>query len=52
MLSAVERFSQLHNEHALPMQENYYRSLIPLLQPGPGQQYGFEVDLDHCTGLP
>jgi formate dehydrogenase iron-sulfur subunit len=49
-LSAVVRFAQLHEAHALPVQEKHYRSLIPLSQPGAGQQYGFEVDLDRCTG--
>lgn len=49
-LTAVERFSQLHAQDELPLQEKYYRSLIPRSQPGPGQQYGFEVDLDRCTG--
>ena len=27
-----------------------YERLIPLTQPGPGEQYAFEVDLDSCTG--
>ena len=49
-LTAVERFSQFHDRHAEPAQAPYYRSLIPLSAPGPGQQYGFEVDLDRCTG--
>ncbi len=49
-LSAVERFSRRHDTHALPAQARYYRDLIPLDRPGPGQQYGFEVDLDACTG--
>ncbi|MDP8954499.1 MAG: dimethyl sulfoxide reductase anchor subunit [Actinomycetota bacterium] len=49
-LSAVERFSRRHDAHALPVQARYYRDLIPLDRPGPGQQYGFEVDLDACTG--
>jgi Fe-S-cluster-containing dehydrogenase component/DMSO reductase anchor subunit len=49
-LSAVDRFAQLHEQGALPAQATYYRSLIPMSQPGPGQQYGFEVDLDRCTG--
>ncbi|MDQ3306269.1 MAG: dimethyl sulfoxide reductase anchor subunit, partial [Actinomycetota bacterium] len=49
-LSAVERFARRHDEHALPAQARYYRDLIPLDRPGPGQQYGFEVDLDACTG--
>lgn len=49
-LTAVERFAQLHDQDELPNQAKYYRSLIPLSQPGPGQQYGFEVDLDRCSG--
>jgi Fe-S-cluster-containing dehydrogenase component/DMSO reductase anchor subunit len=49
-LTAVERFAQLHDQDALPNQGKYYQSLIPLSQPGPGQQYGFEVDLDRCSG--
>ena len=49
-LSAVERFAQRHDSYALPAQARYYRDLIPLAQPGPGEQYGFEVDLDACTG--
>lgn len=27
-----------------------YRDRLPATAPGPGQQYGFEVDLDACTG--
>ena len=27
--TAVERFSQKHERHALPAQERYYRDLIP-----------------------
>src|SRR5688572_11958016 len=49
-LSAVERFAQRHAEAIVPMQERYYRSLLPATPPGPGQQYGFEVDLDRCSG--
>ncbi len=49
-LSAVERFSQFHeNDHA-PIQGRYYSSLMPATPPGPGQQLAFEVDLDRCTG--
>ncbi|WP_437528623.1 DmsC/YnfH family molybdoenzyme membrane anchor subunit [Sorangium sp. So ce726] len=48
-LTAVEKFSKMHEEHALPAQSKYYRDLIPLEKPKPGQQYGFEVDLDACT---
>ena len=49
-LSAVERFSQHHEADALPLQARYYRDLIPLNRPEPGQQYAFAVDLDACTG--
>lgn len=49
-LSAVERFSQRHEAQTGPRQERYYRDLIPLGRPESGQQYGFEVDLDACTG--
>lgn len=49
-LSAVERFSQFHDECETPLQERYYRDLIPASPPGPGQQYAFEVDLDKCSG--
>ncbi|MGI8758456.1 MAG: DmsC/YnfH family molybdoenzyme membrane anchor subunit, partial [Acidimicrobiales bacterium] len=49
-LSAVERFSQRHESAVLPAGARYYRDLIPLQRPAPGQQYGFEVDLDACTG--
>ncbi len=27
-----------------------YQDLIPLSQPGPGEQYAFTVDLDACSG--
>jgi formate dehydrogenase iron-sulfur subunit len=49
-LTAVERFSQRHEAEFVPSQARYYRDLIPLARPEPGQQYGFEVDLDACTG--
>jgi formate dehydrogenase iron-sulfur subunit len=49
-LTAVERFAQRHEADALPAQARYYRDLIPLARPEAGQQYGFEVDLDACTG--
>lgn len=49
-LSAVERFSQLHDSIDTPTQAKYYRSLLPASPPGQGQQYAFEVDLDHCSG--
>ena len=49
-LTAVEQFSQAHNEQSAPAQSKYYSSLIPALPPGPGQQYAFDVDLDACSG--
>lgn len=49
-LTAVERFAQRHEAELIPRQARYYRDLIPLDQPRPGQQYGFGVDLDACTG--
>jgi formate dehydrogenase iron-sulfur subunit len=48
--TAVERFAQRHAADLLPRQARYYRDLLPATPPGPGQQYGFEVDLDACTG--
>src|SRR5438046_5333264 len=48
-LTAVERFSHTHDSGP-PAQEKYYRDLIPLTLPQPGQQFAFEVDLDSCTG--
>jgi Fe-S-cluster-containing dehydrogenase component/DMSO reductase anchor subunit len=49
-LSAVERFAQFH-EHAIePLQGRYYRALLPVSPPGPGQQLAFEVELDRCSG--
>ena len=49
-LSAVDLFALRHEEELLPRQARYYRDLIPLTQPAPGQQYGFNVELDACTG--
>ncbi len=49
-LTAVERFSHLHEDGELPHQSKYYRDLIPMTKPRPGEQYAFEVDLDACTG--
>ncbi len=48
--TAVDRFSQLHDAAAVPEQARYYRNLIPLSKPQPGEQYAFEVDLDTCSG--
>ncbi|MDQ3623271.1 MAG: 4Fe-4S binding protein [Verrucomicrobiota bacterium] len=49
-LTAVERFSQQHERGQVPAQARYYRELIPLTKPQPGEQYAFAVDLDACTG--
>jgi Fe-S-cluster-containing dehydrogenase component/DMSO reductase anchor subunit len=49
-LTAVERFSRQHEHAGVPAQAKYYRDLIPLTLPQPGQQYAFEVDLDRCSG--
>lgn len=49
-LTAVERFSQRHAHAEFPLQQQYYRDLLPLTQPKVGQQYAFEVDLDKCSG--
>ncbi len=49
-LTAVNRFAQWH-EALLPGETTgFYRRLIPLTRPQPGQQYAFEVDLDKCSG--
>ena len=48
-LTAVERFAQRHAANDVP-DARIYEDLIPLSKPGPGQQYGFRVDLDLCTG--
>jgi formate dehydrogenase iron-sulfur subunit len=48
-LSAVERFARLHDEGRAG-QGPLYESQIPLTKPRAGQQYGFQVDLDACTG--
>jgi Fe-S-cluster-containing dehydrogenase component/DMSO reductase anchor subunit len=47
-LTAVDRFTA-HQEQDAP-RARYYRDLIPLERPRPGEQYAFEVDLDRCTG--
>jgi formate dehydrogenase iron-sulfur subunit len=49
-LTAVERFARLHESPEAPLKEKFYRDLIPLEKPRPGEQYAFEVDLDACTG--
>ncbi len=49
-LTVVERFAQRHAAKEPLAQREHYRALIPLTEPAPGQQYGFHVDLDKCTG--
>jgi Fe-S-cluster-containing dehydrogenase component/DMSO reductase anchor subunit len=49
-LTAVQRFAQLHDADVLPHDDRVYRDLVPLREPVPGEQFGFEVDLDACTG--
>ena len=49
-LTAVERFAKHHQDGELPAQAKYYRRLLPTERPKDGEQYGFEVDLDKCTG--
>lgn len=49
-LTAVEEFSQKHENKEIPVQQKYYESLIPLTQPKEGQQFAFKVNLDACTG--
>ncbi len=47
-LTAVERFARLHEQGGVS--ESLYEAQIPLTKPQAGQQYGFQVDLDACTG--
>lgn len=49
--TAAARFSEWHDEaEPQPAQARYYQELIPLQKPAAGEQYAFEVNLDHCTG--
>jgi formate dehydrogenase iron-sulfur subunit len=55
--TAVERFSraQAANDDpeqpfAMARRSGFWRDLMPVTPPGPGQQYAFEVDLDACSG--
>src|ERR1043165_148488 len=49
-LTAVEQFSRIHEENLLAPHEPFYRDLIPLEAPRPGEQYAFEVEFDKCSG--
>jgi Fe-S-cluster-containing dehydrogenase component/DMSO reductase anchor subunit len=49
-LTAVEKFTKLHEAPDAPLHSKFYRDLIPFEKPKPGEQYAFEVNLDACTG--
>lgn len=49
-LSAVERFTQIHEDEERAPRGRSYAALLPATPPGPGQQLAFEVDLDRCSG--
>ncbi|WDE98158.1 dimethyl sulfoxide reductase anchor subunit [Lentisphaera profundi] len=49
-LTVVSEFAQKHANQEIPLQQEYYESLIPLSKPGEGEQYAFKVNLDACTG--
>src|SRR5687768_5539700 len=48
--SAVDRFAAEQERGAASPRERLYSRLVPAPSPGPGQQYGVEVDLDRCSG--
>jgi len=48
-VSLVEQFARAHEGGLAPSTPSY-TNLIPLSQPGEGEQYAFEVDLDLCSG--
>jgi len=48
--AAAETFARWHDSRDAPVATRRYRDLIPLSQPGPGEQYAFDVDLDACSG--
>ena len=54
-LTAVERFAARVDHDSLdlldaPAGARWWQDRLPAQAPGPGQQYGFRVDLDLCTG--
>ncbi len=49
-LTAAARFAAWRQTSAEPAPARWYRHLIPLTKPQPGQQYAFDVDLDRCSG--
>jgi formate dehydrogenase iron-sulfur subunit len=48
-LTAVEKFAG-SQPHGLEARPGIYRDLLPSSELKPGQQYAFEVNLDHCSG--
>lgn len=48
-LTPVERFAEFHSINTAP-DLSRWEQRIPSAKPGKGQQYGFAVDLDACTG--
>lgn len=50
IVTAIHLFSDRHDKHEIPQDQKTYRDLIPSKQPGVGEQYAFEVDMDKCTG--
>ena len=49
-LTAVDRSSRWHESVNPAAHGISYQHLIPLTKPDKGEQYGFEVDLDRCSG--
>jgi len=50
LLTPAARFARSHQDAVEFEPARLYCDLIPLTAPGPGEQYGFEVDLDLCSG--
>ncbi|QDT42892.1 Anaerobic dimethyl sulfoxide reductase chain B [Gimesia alba] len=49
-LTAVDQFAKRYEAQSIPAQSRYYADLIPSGAPQSGEQYGFQVDLDRCSG--
>jgi formate dehydrogenase iron-sulfur subunit len=49
-MTAVARFARTQTQEEGTEHAGFYRDLIPLDAPAPGEQYAFEVDLDRCSG--
>jgi Fe-S-cluster-containing dehydrogenase component/DMSO reductase anchor subunit len=50
VLTPVERFADAHANDLVPAGAKWWQDRLPSALPGVGQQFGFEVDLDACTG--